>query len=209
MDLHYIFDPLCGWCYGASHLVHTLAQRLPPKVTLQLWPGALFPEPVSIAPGMRAHIVSSDRRIAELTGVPFGAAYLARIGDASLPVTLWSVPVIAAIAVAAPAQRLGLVEAIQRAHYVDGRDLSDMAVLSAVAVAAGLDPGAFSATMQSAAHAQATKLWISQARALMARAGVSGFPAFVADQGGTLIRIDHNNAYRHPQAMIERIEALA
>jgi putative protein-disulfide isomerase len=207
MDLHYIFDPLCGWCYGAASLTRTLSVRLGPLVSLRLWPGALFPEPVQVEAAMRSHIVSSDRRIQELTGAQFGPAYVARMGSRSTPVMLWSVPVIAALAAMPRKGQLDFLEALQRAHYVEGRDLADMGTLLQLAGAAGLETRAFAVTMQSPAHAQATKAWIAAARALMARSGVDGFPGYVLEQGGRLTRLDHNSAYRYPEALIEQIDA--
>ena len=36
----YLFDPLCGWCYGASAKLEQLAAR--PDIALQLVPTGLF-----------------------------------------------------------------------------------------------------------------------------------------------------------------------
>jgi putative protein-disulfide isomerase len=209
MELHYIFDPLCGWCYGASTLVETLAQRLPAQMPLRLWPGALFPEPVELEAGMRAHIVSADQRIAQLTGVEFGEAYLARVGNPANAVTLWSVPVIAAIAAAPQEAQLDMLYALQRAHYVQGRDLADMATLAEVARESGLDGAAFDARMRDPAHAQATSQWISQARALMARTGAGGFPSFSVEKDGKMMRVDHQSAYADPEALAAQLAEFA
>jgi len=209
MELHYIFDPLCGWCYGAARLVHGLAARLPPEISLRLWPGALFPAPVVVQAGMRAHIVEADQRIHALTGAEFGPAYVARISDPGRQVTLWSVPVIAAIAAAPPARALEMLAALQHAHYVEGRDLSDMATLARIAAHIGLDAGDFSATLQSPAHAQATAAWIRDAQALMARAGVGGFPAFLLEREGRLMALDHNAAYQDVEILLRQIALLA
>lgn len=206
MQLHYIFDPLCGWCYGAARLVRALADASGAVPLLRLWPGALFPEPVQVAPGMRAHIVEADRRIARLTGAAFGAAYLARIGDPAQAVTLWSVPLIAALAAAPRERQLELLEALQRAHYVDGRDLSDSAVLTAVAAAHG--GAAAAALLRSSANAQAANAWISAARQMMTRAGAGGFPAFVVEREGQLRWLDHQQAYAAPELFIEHIRSL-
>jgi putative protein-disulfide isomerase len=208
MQLHYIFDPLCGWCYGAASLTRTLSQRLAPLVPMSLWPGSLFSDPVQIEAGMRSHIVNSDRRIHEVTGAQFGPAYVARMGNRSAPVTLWSLPAIAALAAVPRKAQLDFLESMQRAHYIEGRDLTDVATLLQLAQAAGLEPRAFAATMQSPAHAKATNDWIAAARALMARAGVEGFPGYVVEKGGSLTHLDHNSSYRYPEALIERIEAL-
>ena len=209
MKIHYLFDPLCGWCYGASRLVHALSERLAPVAPLQLWPGALFPEPVTVERGMRAHIVQADARIHALTGAMFGKAYVERIGNPANTVTLWSVPVIAAIALGQSQERLALLEAMQRAHYVDGLDLADPEVLAGVAVQAGVDPARYEATMRSPAHAQATAMWIRQSQALMEQSGARGFPTFLVEKGGSMMLVDHQAAYRDPAALIAHIEGLA
>lgn len=205
MQVDYVFDPLCGWCYGASRLVQALAAA--PSVSLRLWPGALFPEPLQVGAGMRSHIVESDKRIAALTGVEFGAAYLARIGDPGRAVTLWSVPVIAALAAAPEKARIAMLEALQRAHYVQGRDLADAGVLAEVARETGLDAAAFGARMQDRAHAQAAAQWIRESREMMGRTGVGGFPAFLAERDGRLVPLDHQSAYADPQAWVTRLAA--
>jgi putative protein-disulfide isomerase len=208
MDLHYIFDPLCGWCYGASALTRALSERLGPMVTMKLWPGALFPEPVVVDAGMRSHIGEADQRIHEMTGAEFGAAYTARMRSKAKPVTLWSVPLIAALAAVPPKGQLKFLEALQHAHYVEGRDLAEMATIMQLAAAAGLETRAFAATMQSPAHAQATNAWIGKARELMARSGVAGFPGYVLEKGGRLTRLEHGDAYADPQSLVDRIQAL-
>jgi len=38
--LHYVLDPLCGWCYGVGGTVAELAAL--PGVTLRLLPSGLF-----------------------------------------------------------------------------------------------------------------------------------------------------------------------
>lgn len=210
MQLHYIFDPLCGWCYGAARLVHALAAELAANwadaAPLQLWPGALFPEPVQVAPVMRAHITQADRRIAGLTGATFGAAYLARIGNPAQAVTLWSVPPIAALAACPRERQLELLEALQRAHYLEGRDLADAAVLAELTAAHGGSDAA--AQLASPANAQAANAWIGAARQLMARAGVGGFPGFVLEREGRLQLLDHQPGYADPENFIEHIRSL-
>ncbi len=190
--------------------MHALAAELAADLTdaapVQLWPGALFPEPVRVAPGMRAHIAQADRRIAGLTGAAFGAAYLARIGNPAQAITLWSVPLIAALAACTRERQLELLEALQHAHYVEGRDLADAAMLAEVTAAHGGSDAA--AQLASPANAQSTNAWIGAARELMARAGVGGFPGFVLEREGRLQLLDHQQGYADPNNFIEHIRSL-
>lgn len=209
MQVHYLFDPLCGWCYGAAPLVRAITAQLPPEIPLRLWPGALFPEAMQLEAGMRAHIVEADRRIGAMTGVTFGPAYLARVGNPANAITLWSVPVIAAIAAAPADQQLAMLAALQRAHYVEGRDLADAQVLQQVAVETGLDAADFAQKMSDPAHARATSDWIGRARELMARGGAGGFPTFMVEKDGKLFGVDHQSAYGDPAPLAAQLARLA
>lgn len=40
ITLHYIFDPFCGWCYGASPLIEIAASQ--PNIKLQLHGGGML-----------------------------------------------------------------------------------------------------------------------------------------------------------------------
>jgi putative protein-disulfide isomerase len=70
-----LFDPLCGWCYGASAALENLAAR--PDFTIALAPTGLFSgaggRPMD--DGFAAYAWANDQRISRLTGQPFGEDY--------------------------------------------------------------------------------------------------------------------------------------
>ena len=91
--LHYVYDPLCGWCYAAEPLVEAAAAR---GIPVMLHGGGLWDRPIHAPDAKRRMMRSTDDRIAELTGQSFGAAYL----DGLLvdPATIWySLPTVAAV----------------------------------------------------------------------------------------------------------------
>ncbi|WP_238103902.1 hypothetical protein [Vibrio cincinnatiensis] len=67
--VHYIFDPMCGWCYGASPLIESLNAM--PELHLSLHPGGMLTRQ-TIAEPFRQHILNADERIAQITGQHFG-----------------------------------------------------------------------------------------------------------------------------------------
>ena len=70
----YLFDPLCGWCYGASAAIGQLSQH--PNLRLELAPTGLFAGGGRVMDAaFAAHVWANDQRIAELTGLPFSEAY--------------------------------------------------------------------------------------------------------------------------------------
>lgn len=182
--LHYIFDPLCGWCYGAAPLVE--AARRVPGLQLQWHAGGMLagPQARHITADWRAHVLPHDQRIQQLTGQPFGEAYtdglLNQVGtplDSGPPITA----LLAAQAMASAAQHpLDLLHRIQQAHYVQGRTISDADTLQQIAAEAGLDPQAFAA--EYIVHlGDRTLDHIQESREWLARVGGRGFPTWALE----------------------------
>jgi len=179
--LHYLYDPLCGWCWAASPLVQAARELLP----VQAHGGGLFMGDARRAMGAewRAYVLPHDLRIAQLSGQPFGAAYQdGLLNDA----TAWldSEPPIAAVLAAdrLAGRGLDLLARIQRAHYVDGRHIARPAVLRELAEASGLDGEAFGYELD-ACMGDATRAHVQDSRALMARLGGRGFPTLALEHG--------------------------
>ena len=72
--LHYIYDPLCGWCYAAAPLVEAASQLVP----IQFHGGGMMTgtRRQKITPAWRDYVRPQDRQIGRATGQHFGEAYL-------------------------------------------------------------------------------------------------------------------------------------
>lgn len=192
--LIYVHDPLCGWCYAAAPLIAAAAAI--PGLRIELYGGGLF-SGQSISPSMRQHIVASDRRIGQLSGQPFGDAYLnGLLNDPTA--TFDSRPPIAAVLLAEEehGQGLALLRRIQRAHYVEGQKVSDVAVLAALAGELGLGDD-FAARLDAfpaerlAAHQQTAHDWLR-------RASAGGYPTLIWQHPGSLQVLDIAHFLGHP-----------
>ncbi len=87
-----------------------------------------------------AHAWSNDQRIGKLTGQVFSSRYRERV-LADRSASLDSGPAVVALTAArqtAPEAELAVLEAIQTARYVEGRDVTDYGVLAEVLREAGL-----------------------------------------------------------------------
>lgn len=195
--LHYIYDPLCGWCYAAEPLLNAAHES---GIEITFAGGNLFPEPTTLPAAKRQAIREADRRIGSMTGQPFGTAYVdVLLNDPAS--TWWSQPTIAAMLAAQaidPGSSLRMLKAIQNAHYVEGRRVSDVQTLLEIAQEVGFDRQAFAdayAGVPLDQHVQAT-------RSLMAREGVHGFPSFLLEDSGKSHRIPHEAAYGNPEAFV-------
>ena len=190
--LHYIFDPLCGWCYAAAPLVE--AARAVPGLRVEFHGGGMMTgaNRRHITPQWRDYVIPHDKRIAELTGQPFGEAYFEGLLRDSGAV-MDSAPPITAI-LAAESLRAGggldMAHRVQQAHYVEGQRIAEAGVLATLAVELGFDAEAF-ATAFAQHTGDATAQHIAASRDLLQRAGGQGFPTFVLAQAdGSTGRID-------------------
>jgi putative protein-disulfide isomerase len=181
----YLFDPLCGWCYGASPALEKLAAR--PDLTVQLAPTGLFSgegaRPMN--DDFASYAWSNDQRIAGLTGQPFSEDYRRKVlGDRtrlfdSGPATL----ALTSAALTAPDEELAALGAIQKARYVEGRDVTDVSVLSHILHTLNLNEAADRLVAADEALMAAYRERIEAARADMRRFGAEGVPALIAGVG--------------------------
>jgi putative protein-disulfide isomerase len=183
--LHYLFDPLCGWCYGAAPAISAL--REVSAVSVELLPTGLFS-----AGGARpmdedfaAYAWSNDQRIERLTGQRFTEAYRHRVlGDRQRPFDSGPATVaLTAVSLTAPARELEALEAIQQARYVDGNDVTSPAILAGLLSALDLDGAAARVLDPDAELLDANRARLGRARALMREFGATGVPTLIAESG--------------------------
>jgi putative protein-disulfide isomerase len=182
--LHYIFDPLCGWCYGAAPLIE--AARKVNGLDIALHAGGLMTgsdrQPVTA--GLRRYVMEHDQRIGALTGQPFGDAYLnGLLRDTGA--VLDSEPPIGAILAA---DLLGGHWARHaRAHSESPTTsragaLPNRRVLIGLAADISLPEATFKPMLEGRRAHHAAK-HIAAERDLLRRVGGHGFPTFVFDAG--------------------------
>ena len=182
--LHYIYDPMCGWCYGAAPLVGAVASL--PGLELKLHGGGMFAGSARrrVTPELQAYVAPHDRRIAELSGQPFGKAYsegllkdLDAVLDSGPPITA----VLAAQQLSGVQAGLAMLSRVQRAHYVEGRRVAEAKVLHALAEDLGLPAESF-AQVFTALSDGATQDHLAESGRLMQQARVQGFPSLLLTQ---------------------------
>ncbi|AIY40451.1 Thioredoxin-like protein [Collimonas arenae] len=188
--LHYIYDPLCGWCYGAAPLLK--AAREIDGVAIKLHGGGMMTGSSrrQVSAQLRDYVMQHDHRIAAMTGQVFGDGYFngllldtTAIFDSAPPITA----ILAAEALAGRA--LEMLDRIQIAHYVQGLRVADVAVLRGLASDAGLDATAFDGRYAELSGA-ATAAHIADSRALLNQMGGQGFPTFALQRGGKMEVLD-------------------
>lgn len=172
-----LFDPLCGWCYGAAASMQALAQAL--DLDWSILPSGLFASPSAMTKERAAMYWGYDQRIAAVSKQVFSAAYQNNIlGDVQTPFD--STPATHAfllIARAKPEYRLAALHRLQIMRYVDGMQHTNAAIAK-VAGEFGFDPMQFQAQMEQP-WKPSDQPEIQQARSLMNQYGVNGVPALI------------------------------
>ncbi|MEI2457458.1 MULTISPECIES: DsbA family protein [Lysobacter] len=211
--LHYLYDPLCGWCYAVAPLIATAARL--PGLAIELHAGGMMAgaQRRHVGRDWREYVLPHDRRIAQLSGQPFGEAYFdgLLLDEAAL---LDSEPPIAAVLAAHTlgGRGLELLQRIQRAHYQHGRRIAEPATLRALALELGLDGDAFDIAFAAQLGAP-SQAHIEASRGLLRRLGGHGFPTVALEVGGsTAASLDIGRYLGQPEAwrahLLERLAGL-
>ncbi|WP_304452352.1 DsbA family protein [Nocardiopsis sp. YSL2] len=192
MQLVYVFDAYCGWSYGFSGTLKEVTERHP-GLPVQVVSGGLFTGERRPSLGRLDFIPSANAKVTELTGAEFGEGFDRLFAEGSFVLDSGlAARGVAALRQAAPERAAELAAALQRAFYVDGRDLGDSETYRVVAEEAGLDADAVVAAFESPEARAAAEADFRRAAEL----GVSSYPTLIAVEDGraTLLARGHASA---------------
>ena len=189
--VHYFFDPMCGWCYGASPLVEVLANT--PEFEIIYHPGGMIPKR-AIDSSFRQHILQADSQIAAMTKVHFGDAYKARVaGAGDFIVDSYSTTRAFFVGQEMGIEAHKMLAAIQKAHYQDGKHLDELNILADLAVSMGLDKTTWNEKM---AASEANMIdQVQESHRLMDKWRVRGYPTFIIEKNSKFIWLEHSKYY--------------
>ena len=202
--LHYIYDPLCGWCYGAAPLTAAARKVLP--VIAHAGGMMTGANRKQVSPALRNYVIPHDHRIAEMTGQVFGNDYFNGLLRDETAVFDSAPPIQAVMAAEKVAGRgLDMLARLQQAHYVEGQRIADLSVLTALASELELDAKAFAQAYQEIS-AEELAAHLNASRALLAEVGGHGFPTFVLEQDGVMEVLDTGRWLGQPAAWTSYLE---
>jgi putative protein-disulfide isomerase len=190
--LIFLYDPLCGWCYGAMPAIHGLADL--GGCIVEPVPSGLFGGDPNrrIDAAMARHIEDIDARIATMSGQRFSDVYRRKVlGNPEMPFD--SDPATEALTAVSQwnvLRELDALHALQRERFVAGRDISDREVITqALAASVGDTPEAWATRLADPKLPRATEKRKERAKRVMQSIGVQGVPALVwpSDKGLRLL----------------------
>lgn len=210
LRLTYLFDPLCGWCYGAAPAMAALAGAT--DVTLDLLPTGLF-SGAGARPmdhGFAAYAWANDQRIARLTRQVFSDLYRRDVladrtqmfdsGPATLALT--------ATRESGVANELAALKATQIARYVDGRDITNLAVLADILGQLGLEEAAARVAAPDAALIALTRSRTATGSAMLRSVHANGVPTLVLENpDGSRSLVPSAALYANPETLVTRLKA--
>ena len=205
MNLIYIADPMCSWCYGFGKTLSALLAdpRETAPLQLALVMGGLRPyttEPM--APGRADEILGHWKHVNEATGLPF-ASDTAMHQDGFVYDTEPASRATVAVRTHWPQHVWRYFKAVQYAFYAEGKDVTRPEVLADIAETMGLPRSNFATAFAAEATREATRQDFAQSQAW----GIRGFPALVAEADGELHLVAHG--YMPEDALRQQLASLS
>ncbi|MBF9253628.1 DsbA family protein [Pontibacter sp. 172403-2] len=130
--LIYVMDPMCSWCYGFAPQLQKLKQAQEDKLKFKLVMGGLRPGTTKpMDTGMRDSIRHHWQEVEKATEQPFNYTLLER--NDFVYDTEPACRAVITMRYLKPEAELEMAEAIQNAFYAQGSDVTQPAILAAIA----------------------------------------------------------------------------
>ena len=170
----YVADPMCSWCWGFSPVIAAIDDAFGTAAPVRLVVGGLRAgETRAMDEKSKAYVRHHWEQVHEATGQPFRFDFFER--DGFVYDTEPACRAAVAVRNLAPAATFGYFQAVQRAFYAEGRDVTRADTVAGIAEASGVDAALFEGVFAAPEIVAATRADFELAQAL----GITGFPAVV------------------------------
>lgn len=173
----YIYDPLCGWCYGFSPVIRKIQEEYKSRMDFEIISGGMVVgDRVGPVGAFADYILKALPRLEELTGVTFGEPYLSQLRDKSLFLSSLK-PCIALEVFKSFNEKdaIAFASSMQKAHYIDGKSLEEESVYIDLIKPFNIDSTEFLKRLNSDEFRMET----SNQFKMIQEWGITGFPAVI------------------------------
>lgn len=187
MKLIYVYDPLCGWCYGFTPVIQDLQKQLGEQTTFEILSGGMFlsanRRPAS---AMYNYISEAHKTVEATTGIKFGPAFLEEylktedIMDSEKPSIALTI-----FKEYQPQNAISFAHDMQVALKYNGQSLNDDETYRPLIEKYELPVNEFLEKMHEDAYRYDTIQEFNQVQ----QWGITGFPAAILDDGKQLYLI--------------------
>lgn len=185
--LIYIYDALCGWCYGFSPVMQQIHEKYAGRLDFEVLSGGMI---MGLRAGpigeVAAYIEKAYPDVERATGIRFGEGFLHNILRPGTAIFSSEMPGIALTVFRKhkPEQAVEFAHALQNALYFSGIELSLLENYRPLAEQFGLSGNDFVREMQAEENRYETMLEFQT----VANWGVNGYPT-------VLLKPDHDHQY--------------
>ena len=128
--VYYCFDAYCGWCYGFSPVIRAIAEEYAGRLAFEALSGGMIPRESAQPIARIAGFLKDAYPVVEnTTGVRFGQDFLWHIENPDLsdwfPHSEKAAVAMAILKEHAPNRSIEFAADLQKALYLEGRDLTD------------------------------------------------------------------------------------
>jgi len=187
MKLIYIYDAICGWCYGFTPVIQQLQAQSGPEMELEILSGGMMLSANHRqASAMYTYIQDAHKKVEATTGIKFGTAFLDEylqtddIMDSEKPGVALTV-----FKQYQPEQAINFAHDMQLALNYWGKSLNNDDTYSALLEKYNIPVAEFLKKMQEDENKYATQ----QEFNIVQQWGITGFPAAILDNGEQLYLI--------------------
>lgn len=170
----YVYDPLCGWCYGFSPVMKKFYKKFRNKLDFEVISGGMVVgERIGPIGKVAPYIKDAYKVVEERTGVTFGRQFLKALDEGSMIFS--SIPpsrALTAFKVFRPNDAILMAHELQKSIYYDGKAPGDGKIYSELAKKFELPVESYEEALWSDNIASKTE----QEFVTSGKLGVSGFP---------------------------------
>lgn len=178
----YVYDPLCGWCYGFSPVIQKIQKEYSEKLDFEIISGGMVVgDREGLIGDFADYILKALPRLEEMTGVKFGEPYLSKLRDKSLYQSSLK-PCIALEVFKSSNEKdaITFASSIQKAQYIDGHDLQGDSIYLELIKPYGIAPEEFLQKLNSDEYRMETTNQFK----MIQEWGITSFPAVILVKDG-------------------------
>ncbi len=186
--LYYVYDPMCSWCWGYKPIWQQIEQAVYEGVEVQYLLGGLAPDSdVAMPLEMQQQIASYWKKIENYLGTQFNYDFWTN----NTPRRSTYPACRALLAARAQGKEMEMLDAIQKAYYLEAKNPSDDEVLIGLAKQIGLDSRLF----EEQFLAQTTQQKLLDEIAFARSIGGNSFPSLFVEKRGVIteLHIDYQS----------------
>lgn len=180
--IFYVYDALCGWCYGFSPVIREFYERHQDNFNFRVLSGGMVTgDRIGPIGEVASYIKDGYRNVEELTGIKFGEPFIQKLLNEGTDI-FTSVPSAMALALfrtQQPENELEFALRMQSAIYYEGLSPADWNTYGRCAAEFNLKADEFANKMQNQKLLELTQ----QEFKVVSNWGIKGFPSVLIQKG--------------------------